>query len=103
LVEKGGAGSTGSGAHMRMDLLLWYLRLVRSRSQGKVLAEQGLIRSNGHRVVKAHHAVRCGDILTVPQGMRVLVLQVDRLPWRRGPLAEAMACYSEPGERQAMG
>ncbi len=88
---------------MRMDLLLWYLRLVRSRSQGKVLAEQGLIRSNGHRVVKAHHAVRCGDVLTVPQGTRVLVLQIDQLPWRRGPLAEAMACYSEPGERQALG
>ena len=42
-------------------------------------------------------------MLTVPQGTRVLVLQIDQLPWRRGPLAEAMACYSEPGERQAMG
>jgi ribosome-associated heat shock protein Hsp15 len=81
---------------MRIDTLLWYLRLVRSRSQGKALAEQGVIRSNGSRVVKAHHAVRCGDILTVPQDTRVLVLQIDRLPWRRGPAAEALGCYSEP-------
>jgi len=81
---------------MRMDTLLWYLRLVRSRSQGKTLAQQGLIRSNGSRVVKAHHAVRCGDILTVPQEVRVLVLQIDQLPWRRGPANEALACYSEP-------
>ncbi|WAC23121.1 RNA-binding S4 domain-containing protein [Blastomonas sp. SL216] len=105
MAEKGGAASAtgGQGAHMRMDLLLWYLRLVRSRSQGKMLAEQGLIRSNGHRVVKAHHAVRCGDILTVPQGTRVLVLQIDQLPWRRGPAAEALACYSEPSELRATG
>jgi ribosome-associated heat shock protein Hsp15 len=88
---------------MRMDVLLWYLRLVRSRSQGKSLAEQGLIRSNGMRVVKAHHAVRCGDILTVPQGARVLVLQIDQLPWRRGPADEAFACYSEPADSRAGG
>ncbi len=88
---------------MRMDVLLWYLRLVRSRSQGKQLAEQGLIRSNGNRVVKAHHAVRCGDILTVPQESRVLVLQIDQLPWRRGPVEEALACYREPDERRAIG
>lgn len=81
---------------MRMDTLLWYLRLARSRSQGKALAEKGVIRSNGVRVVKAHHAVRCGDILTVPQDGRVLVLQIDQLPWRRGPAAEALACYREP-------
>jgi ribosome-associated heat shock protein Hsp15 len=88
---------------MRMDVLLWYLRLVRSRSQGKSLAEQGLIRANGIRVIKAHHAVRCGDILTVPQGPRVLVLQIDHLPRRRGPAEEAMACYSEPEDRRASG
>lgn len=88
---------------MRMDVLLWYLRLVRSRSQGKMLAEQGLIRSNGTRVVKAHHAVRCGDILTVPQGARVLVLQIDHLPWRRGPADEALACYREPDDQRSAG
>lgn len=86
-----------------MDVLLWYLRLVRSRSQGKMLAEQGLIRSNGTRVVKAHHAVRSGDVLTVPQGSRVLVLQIDHLPWRRGPAEEALACYREPEDRRAAG
>ncbi|ESZ87553.1 MAG: RNA-binding protein [Blastomonas sp. CACIA14H2] len=106
MAEKGGGASSSignAGAHMRMDLLLWYLRLVRSRSQGKMLAEQGVIRSNGHRVVKAHHAVRCGDILTVPQGSRVLVLQIDHLPRRRGPADEALACYSEPTEARATG
>lgn len=104
MAEKGGSGAgAAAGGHMRMDVLLWYLRLVRSRSQGKLLAEQGVIRSNGTRVVKAHHAVRCGDILTVPQDSRVLVLQIDQLPWRRGPAAEALACYSEPQERRATG
>ncbi|MDM7927836.1 RNA-binding S4 domain-containing protein [Blastomonas fulva] len=102
MAETGGSGS-GAGGHMRMDVLLWYLRLVRSRSQGKSLAEQGVIRSNGTRVIKAHHAVRCGDILTVPQGSRVLVLQIDHLPWRRGPAEEAIACYREPEDRRATG
>lgn len=87
---------------MRMDVLLWYLRLVRSRSQGKALAEKGVIRSNGSRVVKAHHPVRCGDILTVPQAERVLVLQIGHLPWRRGPADEASACYCEPQETRAL-
>lgn len=88
---------------MRIDVLLWYLRLVRSRAQGKSLAEQGVIRANGHRVVKAHHAVRCGDVLTVPQGARVLVLQIDRLPWRRGPAEEALACFREPDDPRGSG
>ena len=76
---------------MRMIPLLWYLRLVRSRSQGKVLAEQGLIRSNGSRVVKAHHAVRCGDILTVPQDTRVCwCCRSTDCPGGAAPLAEAL-------------
>lgn len=78
---------------MRIDKLLWYLRLARSRSVAQAMAEDGHIRINGRRVDRAHCKVAIGDVLTVPVNHTVQVLEVLALPVRRGPAAEARALY----------
>ena len=78
---------------MRIDKLLWYLRLARTRSVAQTMAQDGHIRVNGRRVDRAHLKIVIGDILTVPVGQSVQVLELVTLPGRRGPAPEARAHY----------
>lgn len=78
---------------MRIDRLLWFLRLVKTRSLAQRVIEQGHVRLNGRRVERAAHPVAVGDIVVVPLQRGVLVLEIAVLPVRRGPAQEARACY----------
>ncbi|MET1756930.1 S4 domain-containing protein [Novosphingobium sp. RD2P27] len=78
---------------MRIDKLLWYLRLARSRPAAQAMAEGGHMRLNGRRIDRAHQKVGLGDVLTVPTGNTVQVLKLLTLPARRGPAPEARAHY----------
>lgn len=78
---------------MRIDKLLWFLRLAKSRSLAQQWAEAGHIRRNGRRVERSAQAVAVGDVLTVPLGVRSIAIRVLMLPVRRGPVPEALACY----------
>jgi ribosome-associated heat shock protein Hsp15 len=78
---------------MRIDRLLCTLRFVRTRSLGAKLASQGHLRRNGARVTKASQEIAVGDVLTIPQGQGVRLIEVLALPDKRGPAREAQACY----------
>lgn len=78
---------------MRIDKLLWYLRLARSRNMAQALVCEAHIRVNGERVERAHRKIAVGDILTIPLGRNVRVIEVISLPKRRGPASEAQSCY----------
>jgi ribosome-associated heat shock protein Hsp15 len=78
---------------MRIDKLLWYLRLARSRSAAQALAEEGHIRLNGRRIDRSHQKIVAGDILTIPWGHSVHVVELLTLPVRRGPAPEARSHY----------
>ena len=78
---------------MRIDKLLWFLRFAKSRSIAQVMAEAGHIRLNGRRVDRAHQKIGAGDILTIPHGRGVSVIELLAVPLRRGPAPEAQSCY----------
>lgn len=78
---------------MRIDKLLWFLRLAGSRSFAQALVLEGHIRLNGRRIDKPSTTVGCGDILTLPMRRAVRIVEVLTLPTRRGPASEAQACY----------
>ena len=84
---------SGPQASQRIDTLLFRLRLSPSRARAQALVRAGHIRCNGVRVVRAGRAIGEGDTLTLPTRAGPLVIAVDRLPLRRGPPAEARACY----------
>ena len=79
---------------MRLDLVLCRLRFVRTRSAARSIVESGYLRLNGQRVERAARAVAPGDVLTIPRGQGVVVIQLESLPERRGPPCEAQSCYS---------
>jgi ribosome-associated heat shock protein Hsp15 len=78
---------------MRIDKLLWFLRLAKTRSIAQALVQEGHIRLNGRRIERAHQKVSAGDILVIPLGSGVRVIELLALPARRGPAPEAQACY----------
>jgi ribosome-associated heat shock protein Hsp15 len=80
---------------LRIDRLLWFLRLVPSRSIAARLVETGHIRIGGGRVTKPATPVQAGDVLTLPLRSGVRVLEIIAIPTRRGPACEAAACYRD--------
>ncbi|WP_132387590.1 RNA-binding S4 domain-containing protein [Novosphingobium sp. PhB165] len=78
---------------MRIDKLLWFLRLSKTRPLAQAMAEAGHLRINGRRVERAHQKVSVGDVLTVPTAEGVRVIEILALPTRRGPAPEAHTCY----------
>jgi ribosome-associated heat shock protein Hsp15 len=78
---------------MRIDKLMWFLRLAKTRPLAQALAEAGHIRLNGRRVERAHQSIAVGDVIVIPLHDGVRVIEVMALPIRRGPASEAQACY----------
>jgi len=78
---------------VRVDKLLWFLRLAKTRPVAQTMAEEGHMRLNGRRIDRAHQKVAVGDVLTLSIGGTVKVIEVLSLPLRRGPYSEAQGCY----------
>jgi ribosome-associated heat shock protein Hsp15 len=78
---------------MRIDRLLCNLRFLRTRGLAAELVRQGHLRRNGTRVTRPSQPVAVGDILTIPLGPGVRLVEVLALPERRGPAPEAQGCY----------
>jgi ribosome-associated heat shock protein Hsp15 len=82
---------------LRIDRYLHCIRLVKSRTLAQRLIDSGHLRIDGKRVAKPSEPVRVGSTIAFPLHERVRVLRVVDLPVRRGPPAEARACYEELG------
>jgi ribosome-associated heat shock protein Hsp15 len=82
---------------LRIDRYLHCIRLVKSRSLAQGLIGTGHVRIDGKRVAKPAEPVRVGSTIAFPLHERVRILRVVALPSRRGPPAEARACYEELG------
>jgi ribosome-associated heat shock protein Hsp15 len=77
----------------RIDAWLWHARFFRSRILAQTAARSGLVRLNGARIEKPAHAVRPGDVLTLPRGRDVVAVRVLAIASRRGPAKDAKALY----------
>ena len=82
---------------MRLDRFLFFIRLLKTRTQAQALLEEGRTRIDGRRVEKVSETVRIGATITLPLRGAVRVIRVVSLPLRRGPSPEARACYEELG------
>lgn len=80
---------------IRIDKLLWFLRLAGTRGLAQEWASAGHIRLNGRRIERASATVRPGDVLVLPLGGGVRVIEIMTIPDRRGPASEAQACYRQ--------
>jgi ribosome-associated heat shock protein Hsp15 len=84
----------------RVDRWLWFARFFRTRSLAAAAVTGGKVQVNGERVKPARE-VATGDRLDVAQGPDVFTVVVRALPSRRGPAAEAAACFEETDDSRA--
>jgi ribosome-associated heat shock protein Hsp15 len=82
---------------LRIDRFLFFIRLIKSRTQAQAVIDDGHVRIDGRRVAKPSEEVQVGSVIALPLRDRVRILKVLELPRRRGPAAEARACYEELG------
>jgi ribosome-associated heat shock protein Hsp15 len=80
---------------LRLDKFLCYVRVVKTRGVAADLVEEGHLRIDGRIVQRGHVPVRIGNVLSFALHGRVRILRVLALPVRRGPPAEAQACYED--------
>lgn len=80
---------------MRLDRLLVYLRFARTRSKAAAMIDTGHLRLNGQRILRASHDTAPGDVLTIPWGDQVRIIEILDLPERRGPSGFARSHYRE--------
>ncbi|WP_299614929.1 RNA-binding S4 domain-containing protein [Pelagibius sp.] len=84
-----------AGEGLRADKWLWYARFFKTRSLATKICQAGKLRLSGQGVVKPHHKVRPGDVLTFPQARHIRVVKILALGTRRGPASEAQALYED--------
>jgi len=89
-----------NGERLRIDKWLWCARFFKSRGQASAAVDGGRVHLNGARV-KAAHAVRAGDRLEITRDDDAWEIVIRSMPPRRGPAAEAAACYEESPESVA--
>ena len=87
---------------LRLDVFLWRARFFKARGSatgaieksGARIERDGLVR----RIDKPATPVEPGDILSFKAPSGPKVVRILALPERRGPPAEAAACYEAVGE-----
>jgi len=78
---------------MRIDLLLKYLCLVKSRSQARRGCDEGAIKLNG-RKVSAHKEVKAGDIIEISYPSKELVIAIREVPLKQVSRKDRELYYS---------
>ena len=79
---------------MRLDKFLFFVRLTKTRGLAQAIVSGGHVRINGRAVERAHHDIAVGQVITLPLHDQIRVIRVEAIPTRRGPPAEAAACYA---------
>jgi ribosome-associated heat shock protein Hsp15 len=78
----------------RLDKWLWQTRFFKTRSLATAAINGGKVHLNAERIKPAHR-VRIGDHISLSMQGIVAEFEVLELPTRRGPAAEAQACFFE--------
>ncbi|HWM28454.1 MAG TPA: S4 domain-containing protein [Woeseiaceae bacterium] len=104
--DKSKAGpDRGRGDSLRLDRWLVYTRFFKTRVLASQAVAGGHVKRDGERA-KPGDKIRVGDSLVIVREHERFEIEVEALPKRRGPAAEARACYAESArsvtDRQAM-
>ena len=82
---------------LRIDKWLWCARFFKTRSVAADEIAKGRVTING-QVAKASREVRCGDSVTLRQGVVARSVVVRGLSPMRGPASAAQLLYEETAE-----
>ena len=87
--------AVGTGGLQRLDKWLWFVRVIKTRTQAAALVTEGKVRVNKVRVEKPSQSLRPGDVVTVTVRGHIRVLKMVAPGVRRGPPVEARTLYED--------
>jgi ribosome-associated heat shock protein Hsp15 len=99
-ISTGPSGNVEVIAHivvLRIDKWLYFTRFYKTRGLASKAVRGGHVKINGSRA-KPASSVSPGDVIDIVRDQLPWRLEAGPLPSRRGPAAEARACYSESEE-----
>jgi ribosome-associated heat shock protein Hsp15 len=85
----------------RIDKWLFFARIIKSRTLAGKFAAGGNVRVNSEKIDQASVLIKPGDVLTITQERRILVLRVLGCGERRGPAPEAQLLYEDISPKPA--
>ena len=84
-----------SDLNIRLDQLLYYLRLFKTRGIATNAIEKGSCKVNNFLVKKKNKAINIGDIVDIKNEKVTKQIKVLKIPSRRGPFKEAIIHYED--------
>jgi ribosome-associated heat shock protein Hsp15 len=88
---------SNSADSLRIDRWLFYSRFFKTRSRATAAVTGGHVKLNNERATPGSRVKR-GDRIDLVRERLLYSLEVVEIPNRRGPAAEAQACYREDEE-----
>lgn len=89
--------------HIRVDKLLWCVRLFKTRGMAATACKGGKVKIDGH-TIKPSKELRAGDVFTLQSGIISRIFKVDTIPQSRvgAKLANAFVTDLTPAEEYEM-
>jgi len=84
-----------SDLNIRLDQLLYYLRLFKTRGIATNAIEKGSCKVNNFLVKKKNKAINIGDIIEIKNEKLIKQIKILKIPLRRGPFKEAIIHYED--------
>ena len=81
--------------NIRLDQLLYYLRLFKTRGIATNAIEKGSCKVNSLLVKKKNKAINIGDVINIKNEKVIKQIKILRIPSRRGPFKEANIHYED--------
>ena len=80
---------------MRLDKLLFFIRIFKSRALASKFILNGKVRINGAIVNKVHRKVIFGEIIIINKFEKIKIIKVLKFPKRRGSFLESQLYYDD--------
>ena len=84
-----------SDLNIRLDQLLYYLRLFKTRGIATRVIEKGSCKVNNFVVKKKNKVIDIGDIVSIKNEKLTKQIKILKIPLRRGPFKEAIIHYKD--------
>ena len=84
-----------SDLNIRLDQLLYYLRLFKTRGIATNVIEKGACKVNNFLVKKKNKVINIGNIVEIKNEKVTKKIKILKIPLRRGPFKEAKIHYED--------
>ena len=84
-----------SDLNIRLDQLLFYLRLFKTRGIATNAIEKGSCKVNNFLTKRKNKAINIGDIIDIKNEKVTKQIKILKIPLRRGPFKEANTHYED--------